>query len=274
MENKKIRALFIGAHPDDCEICGGGLALKLAKAGHTVKFCSVTDGRGGTYRPERMGDFLKEHRRGEMRNVAELVGCETEMLDNHDTELAPDAKTREGLIRMIRKFNPDIIFTHRSCDYHPDHHYTSTLVTDAAYMLKVPYVCPDVPAMRKFPTIIFYQDPFTKPYPMDPTFIINIDDVWEDKFKAMMMNECQFFDWLEWVDCYTDDPDSLTYEQKLEFAKNKIVPKHYEAAHKWRDMLVSQYGDAGKKVVHAEAYEVSEHGGILLPEIKELLLSL
>ena len=46
---KEIRAMFIGAHPDDCDIRCGGLALKYARAGHKVKFLSLCNGNGGHY---------------------------------------------------------------------------------------------------------------------------------------------------------------------------------------------------------------------------------
>jgi LmbE family N-acetylglucosaminyl deacetylase len=42
---KEIRAMMIGAHPDDCDFRCGGLALKYAQAGHRVKFLSMADGR-------------------------------------------------------------------------------------------------------------------------------------------------------------------------------------------------------------------------------------
>ena len=60
---------------------------------------------------------------------------------------------------------PDVIITHRSCDYHPDHRACGQLVCDCSYMVGVPLFCPDVPALRKAPVILFTEDRFTQPAP-------------------------------------------------------------------------------------------------------------
>ena len=46
-QNAKLRIIMIGAHPDDCDIDGGGTAILYAKMGHAVKFVSVTNGDAG-----------------------------------------------------------------------------------------------------------------------------------------------------------------------------------------------------------------------------------
>ena len=79
---KQIRAMFIGAHPDDCDIRCGGLALKYARAGHKVKFLSLCNGNGGhqTLSP----DALAKRRRGESLAVASFAGLE------YDVDYDPD----------------------------------------------------------------------------------------------------------------------------------------------------------------------------------------
>ena len=47
MEDKKLRIMMIGAHPDDCDLTCGGIAIKYSKLGHKVKFVSVTNGDAG-----------------------------------------------------------------------------------------------------------------------------------------------------------------------------------------------------------------------------------
>ena len=120
---EKLRILFIGAHPDDCDICGGGTAVKFVRLGHTVKFISATNGCTGHY--EIGGGELVRRRYAETQVSAKLSGIEYEVFDIANNGIQPDLATREKFIRAIREFCPDMIITHRLCDYHPDHRITA-----------------------------------------------------------------------------------------------------------------------------------------------------
>src|SRR5689334_947919 len=137
MTTPPLRILVIGAHPDDCELKAGGITAMYRDAGHHVKFVSVTNGEAGHQKLPPAE--LVETRRGETQIVAELLGIEYEILANRDGRLLPTLEARFELIGLIRKFQPDLILTHRPNDYHPDHRATSTLVCDAAYMVIVPH---------------------------------------------------------------------------------------------------------------------------------------
>ena len=86
----------------------------------------------------------------------------------------------------------DIVIAHRPWDYHPDHRYVGVLVQDAAYMVTVPFFCPDVPAMRKNPVFMYYTDRFQKPAPSRADVIVNIDPVLERKLDALGVMISQF----------------------------------------------------------------------------------
>src|ERR1035437_3826240 len=132
---KELHVLIIGAHPDDAEESCGTAALYIA-AGHKVKLVSVTNGDAG--HQVMGGGELMRRREEEARNSGAILGVEYQILDNHDGELLPTLENRKKIIRIIREFHSDIVITHRSNDYHPDHRYTSQLVLDAAYMVTVP----------------------------------------------------------------------------------------------------------------------------------------
>ena len=100
---KKLRVLMIGAHPDDNDICGGGLALKYARLGHSVKFLSVCNGCGGHHKMQPKE--IAERRYGETQKVAALAGIEYDVWDIPDCEVMADLETRKRLITYIRKFN-------------------------------------------------------------------------------------------------------------------------------------------------------------------------
>lgn len=148
----KLRVLAIGAHPDDCEIKFGGTAAKMAAAGHAVKFVSVTNGDAG--HQTLAGAALAKRRYLETQEAARRLGiAEYQVLDNHDGALMPTLEVRKQIIRIIRAWKADIVISHRTNDYHPDHRYTAMLVQDAAYMVVVPNVASDTPRLERNPSL-------------------------------------------------------------------------------------------------------------------------
>ena len=133
----KKRIIYIGAHPDDADIMFGGTATKLCKAGHIVKFLSVTNGDTGHHSLSRAE--TAKRRKEEARCSAKVCGLlEYEVMDNN-CGLEPSVANREKVLRVIRKFAPDLVVTHRLSDYHPDHRATAQLVLDTAYIVTVPH---------------------------------------------------------------------------------------------------------------------------------------
>ena len=148
----RLRIVCFGAHPDDCEIQAGGSAALWAKQGHHVLFVSVTNGDIGHWR--EAGGPLAVRRKAEVDRAHAILGIQGVVLDNHDGELEPTLENRRTLTRLIRRWNADIVMGPRPNDYHPDHRYTGVLMQDAAYMVTVPFFCPDVPAMKKNPVFL------------------------------------------------------------------------------------------------------------------------
>src|SRR5256714_13903383 len=175
----KLRIIAFGAHPDDCELKTAGTAAKWAALGHHVKFVSVTNGDIGHWK--MAGGPLAQRRTAEVKKCAEILGIETQVLDIHDGELLPTLENRRTITRLIREWNADVVMSHRPNDYHPDHRYTGVLVQDAAYMVTVPFFCPDVPHLTTNPVFPFYPDSFQRPNPFQPDVVVNIDSVIERK---------------------------------------------------------------------------------------------
>jgi len=71
------------------------------------------------------------------------------------------------------------VIANRPNDYHPDHRYTSILVQDSAYMVTVPFFCPDVPAPKKNPVFLHASDGFQRPNPFRADVAVDTDDVIE-----------------------------------------------------------------------------------------------
>ena len=185
-----LRIICFGAHPDDCEIKAGGTAAMWAARGHHVKFVSVTNGDIGHWR--EAGGPLARRRSAEVQQAAAIFGITTEVLDIHDGELMPTLENRRTIVRLIRDWNADIVMGPRTNDYHPDHRYTGVLVQDAAYMVAVPFFCPDTPPLERNPVFLYYPDRFQKPYPFQADVAVGIDDVVPRKLDALVGMESQF----------------------------------------------------------------------------------
>ena len=250
-----LRIIAFGAHPDDCDIRASGTAVLWAKMGFAVKFVSVTNGDAG--HQTMHGAELAKRRYAEAHESARRLGIEYEVLDNHDGELLPTLEVRQQVIRQIRKWNADVVIGPRPNDYHPDHRYTGVLMQDAAYMVVVPNIAPDTPALRKNPVFLYYQDNFQRPNPFRPDVAVDIDDVYDLKIDSLDSHVSQFYEWLPWVDGKLGDvpQDHAARKEWLKTFMGRPISPMVRAA------LVKWYGpQTGNAVQHAEAFEVCEYG--------------
>jgi LmbE family N-acetylglucosaminyl deacetylase len=149
--DERLRLLILGAHPDDAEYHAGGLASIYRELGHQVRMVSLTNGQAGHF--QRPPAALAELRRAEAAAAGRVIGADYITWDIPDGELMPDLKTRYRVIREIRTFRPDVVLTHRPCDYHPDHRAAGQLVQDATYLVTVPNVLREVPALTRDPLV-------------------------------------------------------------------------------------------------------------------------
>lgn len=269
MVDQSLRILVFGAHPDDCDIKAGGTAALYQQSGHTVKFVSVTNGESG--HQKLSGAELADIRRAEAEAAGKSLGVEYDVLQNRDGYLQPTIEARFEIIRLIRRFKPDLILTHRPNDYHPDHRYTSQLVCDAAYMVTVPPIVPEVPALRENPVIAYLSDHFTRPYPFSPTVVIDIEPVWDRLIDALDCHQSQFYDWLAYNHFYEEEVPADLAKRKAwlsEKMKDRIAP----LADSYRDLVIQTYGEKrGNEIQLIDAYEPCEYGTPLTNEnIKQL----
>lgn len=254
-QNDKVRVIAFGAHPDDCDIRAAGTAAKFAELGYAVKFVSVTNGDAG--HQSIGGGPLALRRRAEAEESARRLGITYEVLDNHDGELLPTLDVRRQIIRQIRQWKADIVLAPRPNDYHPDHRYTGVLVQDAAYMVVVPNICPDVPALRKNPAFFYYEDHFQKPAPFRPDVAVDIDDTYAKKVDALDAHVSQVYEWLPWVDGKLSEVPKDPIQRKKWLAELHGTPPNAAV----RRALEKWYGpDRAAKVQHAEAFELCEYG--------------
>lgn len=253
-DNKK-RIIVIGAHPDDCDQDAGGTAILLSSLGHAVKFVSVTNGDAG-HQTEK-GSALAKRRFLEAQEAGKRFGVTYDVLDNHDGQLLPTLEVRVQVIKKIREWNADVVIAPRPNDYHPDHRYTGVLVQDAAYMVAVPNVAPEVAPLKKNPIFLYTHDNFQRPNPFRPDIAVNITEIYPKKVYALDAHESQMYEWLPWIGRYSGEVPKGKNE-RLQWLtgrrKVKITPETRASLAKW-------YGnDKAEKVEHAEAFEICEYG--------------
>lgn len=249
-----LRVIAFGAHPDDCDIRASGLAAKYVAAGHKVKFVSVTNGDAGHF--SEGGGMLAARRRAEAEESGRRLGIEYEVLDNHDGELVPSLHVREQIIRRIRQWNADIVLSPRPNDYHPDHRYTGVLVQDASYMVTVPNLVTDTPALRKNPVFLYFADRFQRPEPFRPDIVVSIDDVLAKKYLALDAHVSQFYEWLPW---HAGKLGEVPEDAKARLAWLK-TQRRFTVPAEWKQNLRKWYGAGADAVKVAEAFQITEYG--------------
>jgi LmbE family N-acetylglucosaminyl deacetylase len=257
----KLRIIAFGAHPDDCELKVAGAAAKWAALGHHVKFVSVTNGDIGHW--SMAGGPLAKRRQAEVEQCAKILGIQTEVLDIHDGELLPSLENRRTITRLIRDWKADVVLSHRPNDYHPDHRNVGILVQDAAYMVTVPFFCPDTPYLKNNPVFLYYEDRFTKPTKFSADIIVPIDEVIDKKLAVVEALESQFYEGgANGGPHLMPDPSNKgAVDQRKKQVRDQFNKRFLSTAPWFALQLAEWYGpDDAKKIRYAEAFEVCEYG--------------
>lgn len=258
---EKLHVIIIGAHPDDPDEIGG-TAYKWAQLGYDVLMVSLTNGDAG--HQSMKADELARTRREEARRAGEVIGVRYITLDNHDGQLMPTYENRLQVIRLIREQKADIVIYPRPYDYHPDHRYTGILVNDAAYMVTVPTILPEVPFLARNPVFLYTSDGFTHPEPFKADVCIDIDDVIEKKIDMYHQHKCQMYEWLPFNQGILDQVPASDADRRAWLGKQYQERSNAEP---FRARLIEIYGaEHGSKVRFCETFQDSEYGTRLTPE--------
>jgi LmbE family N-acetylglucosaminyl deacetylase len=209
------------------------------------------------------GPALAERRRAEAQAAAAVIGATYEVWEYPDGQLQPSLEVRSRVIRAVRRFRPDAIVTHRLSDYHPDHRYASHLVQDAAYLITVPAICPDVPIVPRNPVILYFSDTFKKPCPFQPRIIVDVEEQLPQIVAMLDCHASQFYEWLPFNGGYLDEVPADAVARKA-WLSERMTGRLRPLADRYRDLLIQSYGtERGAKIQYVEAFEVSEVGAAL-----------
>ena len=260
-QGNKLRIISFGAHPDDAEIRSGGSAILWTAHGGEVAFVSTTNGDIGHWR--EAGGPLAKRRYDEAQKAAAVLGIKSSTVwDVHDGELEVNMENRRRFIRDVRNWKADIVIGHRPNDYHPDHRYTGLLMQDAAFMVQVPFICPDVDPLDKGPLFLYSYDSFQNP-PFRIDIAVALDDVIEQKIDALLTMESQFVEGgaLGRLDPRATSTDPQVKDEMRTAVRESFRKRFANTANVAREKLIELYGEEiGSKVKYAEVFEVCEYG--------------
>ena len=184
----KVDILAIGAHPDDVELGCGGTLAKLLADGKSVAIVDLTQGELGT-----RGTNLT--RAEEAAESCKILGIShRENLKMKDGFLNNSEEYQIEIVKMIRKYQPEIILANAIDDRHPDHAKAAKLVSDACFLsglvkIETSLNGEDQKAWR--PKQVYHYIQWKN---ITPDFVVDISDFMDKKIEACLAYKTQFYD--------------------------------------------------------------------------------
>lgn len=208
-EEKKV-IMLIAAHPDDTEFGAGGSVAKWVKEGNQVVYVVCTNGDKGSSDPDMTSERLAAIRVIEQRKAAEVLGVtDVNFLGYPDGWLEDTPEFRGKLVRLIRKYRPDLVVTHdphhRYMGHH-DHRICGVVALDAIFPYSRDHLFyPEHKAEGLTPHKVL-EVYFTGSE--EPDTFIDISDTFQAKIKAISCHVSQVGDhtkdWDTWVKRFSE----------------------------------------------------------------------
>jgi bacillithiol biosynthesis deacetylase BshB1 len=175
-----LEVLAFSPHPDDAEIgCGGALAL-AARRGLRVGVVDLTDGERAT-RGTPAGRATEREEATRTLGLSERIS-----LGLPDGELGPSRSAVAMVVEVIRETTPRIVLAPNGVDRHPDHEAAGRLVRQGCFQAGLGSVGTG-PLHRPL-----HQFSYMAHSPFDPSFVVDISSVWEEKRAAVACYRSQF----------------------------------------------------------------------------------
>jgi bacillithiol biosynthesis deacetylase BshB1 len=184
----KTDILAFGAHPDDVELGCGGTMAKMVSEGKICAIVDLTKGELGTRGTD-------ETRKAEAADSAAILGIVArENLGLKDGFLENSQEYQMEIVKMVRKYRPEIVLANAIDDRHPDHAKAAKLVSDACFLAglrKINTVLDGAQQEAWRPKQIFHYIQWKN---IEPEFVIDISEYLDQKIKACMAFKTQFYD--------------------------------------------------------------------------------
>jgi bacillithiol biosynthesis deacetylase BshB1 len=170
-----VDVLAFGPHPDDVELCAGGLMLRMRAAGHRCAVVDLTRGEAGS----RGTAASRAKETAAASRLLGLVGREN--LGLPDGGLEATAAMTEPVVAAIRRWRPKLVVAPCTVDLHPDHEVGAQLVRRAYYLATIGKAAGGGLPPHRADAIIHYYG-HKEP---EPSFVVDVSDVWEEKLRVV-----------------------------------------------------------------------------------------
>ena len=184
----KLDILAFGAHPDDVELGCAGTLLKEISLGKTVGIIDLTRGELGTRGTAEIRDK-------EANAAGKILGVSVrENLEMRDGFFVNDEKHQLEIIKMIRKYQPEIVLCNAVEDRHIDHSKGSKLVSDACFLsglLKIETTVEGEKQKAWRPKLVYHYIQWKN---IVPDFVVDITGFTDKKIEAILVYSSQFYD--------------------------------------------------------------------------------
>lgn len=211
----KLDILAIGAHPDDIELGCSGTIITEIRNGKKVGIADLTQGELGTR-------GSAETRAQEAADAARIMGVSVrENLKLPDGFFENNPESQLKLIKVIRKYQPEIVLANALEDRHPDHGRGARLIADSAFFagLRKIETRDDNGNLQEAwrPKFVFHyiQDRY-----LEPNFVVDISAVFEERMKAIAAYTTQFYNTSNKTE---DDETPQSYISTPEFLESVIA---------------------------------------------------
>jgi N-acetylglucosamine malate deacetylase 1 len=225
----KLDILAFAAHPDDVELSCSGTLITQIQAGNTVGIIDLTRGELGTR-------GTPEIRAQEAAAASRVMGLAVrENMGFADGFFTLSQEHILEVIKLIRKYQPEIVLMNAITDRHPDHGRASDLVSEACFLAGLRQIGTIWPDGRKQepwrPKAVYHyiQDRY-----IQPDFVVDITSAWDKKVESIKAFRSQFYD--------PQNPEPDTYISSPDFMK------FIEArAQEWGHAIGVKYGEGFTK---------------------------
>lgn len=184
----KLDILAIGAHPDDVELsCAATLAKEISR-GKKVGILDLTRGELGTRGTAEIRDR-------EAKNAAEILGVKMrENLEFSDGFFTNNVAHQLEIIKVIRKYRPDVVLCNAIEDRHIDHGKGAQLVADSCFLSglrKIETICKGNSQEAWRPQQVFHYIQWRN---LTPDIVVDVSGFLDKKLEAVKAYKSQFFD--------------------------------------------------------------------------------